>query len=109
MPWTALRTPLHLDDVGGPPTRSALPPADRKAEVNFVVNEPHLLQLASTTSDALNGSIDLLFRVDGRYFILDWKSNQIAEPAPLAAASPASPYASQPLLHQKMLDSGYHL
>ena len=75
MAWNALRTPL---DFGG--ERFALcdiGPQDRKAEVNFVLDEGLLLAAGEKREGALNGSIDLLVRRGDHYYIVDWKTNAL--------------------------------
>ena len=58
----------------------------------------------------LKGFIDLVFEHDGRYFILDWKSNHLGDrpadygPAPLAAAMAEHAYHLQYLLYSVALD-----
>ncbi len=66
--WNALKTPLSA--LGAP--LCALPKSDRLAEIEFLYPE---------SSDArgnerfITGFMDLLFRKDNRYFLLDWKTN----------------------------------
>ena len=37
------------------------------------------LKLADDSDNLLKGFIDLLFRVDGKYYILDWKTNMASD------------------------------
>jgi exodeoxyribonuclease V beta subunit len=58
----------------------------------------------------LKGFIDLVFEHDGRYYLLDWKSNHLGYapadygPAPLAAAMTEHSYHLQYLLYALALD-----
>ncbi len=66
--WLALRTPLA--PLGGPLWQ--IPQADRLAEIEFLfpeTNEP------TSTERFITGYMDLLFRKDGCYYLLDWKTN----------------------------------
>ena len=54
----------------------------------------------ATLRGFLKGFIDLVFEHDGRYFVLDWKSNHLGE-------TPA--HYAQPALAAAMRDQGYHL
>jgi len=67
-----------------------LPEKDKIAEMSFLF--PHV----DGGRNALKGFVDLLFRVDGRYFILDWKSNWLER-------------YDQPAVAQAMSAAGYHL
>ncbi len=75
MAWRALHTPLtpgglRLCDV---------PRDDRRAEVEFLVTPAAALGGAAPPREnaLLTGFIDLVFRFDGRYYILDWKTNTL--------------------------------
>ena len=77
MAWNALRASIT---VGATTFRLAdLPPGDRRAEVDFVVDQAAVLGAGPNRNGLFNGSIDLLFRLPGqnRYFILDWKTNSL--------------------------------
>lgn len=78
MAWTALRTELDFGD--GKFRLADIPQGDRRAEVRFVLSEKILLGDAANGHDGLfNGSIDLLIRRNGRYGILDWKTNTLRD------------------------------
>jgi exodeoxyribonuclease V beta subunit len=64
--WNTLRTPLP-DPVGGPPFALGSAP-DRMPEMEFLFPHPSGMGF-------LWGYIDLVFRKDGFYYLLDWKSN----------------------------------
>lgn len=74
--WQALRTPLPgLDDL----RLCDIPTNDRHHEVEFWLPTPgarcrHFLGL-EIADDLLTGAIDLLLRVAGRWFIIDFKTN----------------------------------
>lgn len=75
MAWNALRTPL---DFGGEKfALCEIGPEDRKAEVNFVLDEGLLLAAGESREGALNGSIDLLVRRGDHDYIVDWKTNAL--------------------------------
>ncbi|PIU47884.1 MAG: hypothetical protein COS94_05125 [Candidatus Hydrogenedentes bacterium CG07_land_8_20_14_0_80_42_17] len=48
-----------------------IPKRDRISEVDFLE--------ASSSESMMTGKIDLVFRLDGKYYLLDWKSNLIAD------------------------------
>ncbi len=62
---------------------SDIPVVDLKAEMEFQFSYAHtdLVRLFTQGEDAhfVKGFIDLLFRVNGRYYILDWKSNYLVD------------------------------
>ena len=76
MAWNTLRTEL---DFGGSNKFKLceIPLKDRKAEVNFVLDESNLGGVREEGAGALNGSIDLLVRRDDGYYIVDWKTNAL--------------------------------
>ena len=76
MAWNALRTELVF---GADNTFKLcnIPLKDRKAEVNFVLDESKLGGREEEGAGALNGSIDLLVRRDDGYYIVDWKTNSL--------------------------------
>ena len=95
MAWNALRT--ELDFWGNNKFKLCeIPLKDRKAEVNFVLDESNLDGVREEGAGALNGSIDLLVRRDDGYYIVDWKTNALDdyEDATVATA---------------MEEAGYHL
>ena len=55
--------------------------ANRLAETEFVVSETKLFGLPDEREDALNGKIDLLVRIGKKVFIIDWKTNSLANKA----------------------------
>ena len=81
MAWVALNTELQLR--GQRIFLRDIPRKDRRAEVNFVLSERAIYDGHVNPRDGVfNGSIDLLFRpdgLDGRVYILDWKTNFLAE------------------------------
>jgi exodeoxyribonuclease V beta subunit len=75
--WNALRAPIP-DPFGGPPFRLAdLAEPDHRHEVEFLLDFAGDLFPggAKRHGSFLWGFIDLVFRRDGRYYLLDWKSN----------------------------------
>jgi exodeoxyribonuclease V beta subunit len=93
--WTALTTPIPC---GG----SALCLGDLPGEARLHETEFYC-HLAGRTATAipegfLRGYVDLLFHHQGRYYILDWKSNRLADgydPAAVATNMTASGYHLQ--------------
>ncbi len=78
MAWNALRTVLNFgDDKDDKFPLCNIPFCDRKAEVNFVLDEKYLLANGANRDGALNGSIDLLVRRSDKYYIIDWKTNAL--------------------------------
>ena len=76
MAWNALRTELDFEGVK-PFSLCEILLKDRKAEVNFVLDESNLAGVREEGAGALNGSIDLLVRRDDGYYIVDWKTNAL--------------------------------
>ena len=77
--WNTLRTPLP--DVG---PLWQIPPHDRLHEVEFHFPEefgPEPPE-ARVQEGFLTGFMDLVFRKDGRYYLLDWKTNFLESYAP---------------------------
>lgn len=60
-------------------------PEDRRHEMNFDMNSTMngadvlYANVGDESAVLFNGSIDLLFRKNGKWFILDWKSNKLDE------------------------------
>ena len=79
MAWNALRAQLRIGDTTF--RLADISPEDRRAEVDFVVDENAILGESLSRKGLFNGSIDLLFRLPGqkRYFILDWKTNSLLD------------------------------
>lgn len=76
MAWNALRTELDVD--GDKFKLCTIERKNRKAEVNFVLDERDVVGKDSKREGALNGSIDLIVRrADNRYCIIDWKTNTL--------------------------------
>ena len=74
-----------------------IPKKDRLAEVEFVVDEQNLLSgLPKDREGAMNGKIDLLVRIGKKVFVLDWKTNSLAD------------YKDKTVV-EKMDEEGYHL
>ena len=105
---------------------ATVPPQRRLAELEFHLHAPHLTAgdlnqaLAAlgyelpalgfgTLRGYLKGFIDLVFEHDGRYFIADWKSNDLGEAAsdyaeaPMAAVMSAQHYHLQSLIYSVAL------
>jgi exodeoxyribonuclease V beta subunit len=121
-----LSTPLPLG-TGRPLALAELPLSRRLVELEFHLPS-HRLDAAAlnelvaregidlprlsfaTLRGYLKGFIDLVFEHDGRWFILDWKSNHLGEKpadyarAPLAAAMREQAYHLQYLLYTVALD-----
>lgn len=86
MVWNALNTPIS---VGGSEfLLKDIAPADRRAELEFVIDEATVLgaetpQLGGRVREGcFNGKIDLLVRpkgADGKVIVIDWKTNSLAE------------------------------
>ena len=77
MAWNALRTELDFGGDNKFRLCDDIPLKDRKAEVNFVLDESLLGDVRKEGAGALNGSIDLLVRRDDGYYIVDWKTNSL--------------------------------
>jgi ATP-dependent exoDNAse (exonuclease V) beta subunit len=85
MVWNALNTPIR---VGGCEfLLKDIAPADRRAELEFVIDEATVLgaetpQLGGRVREGcFNGKIDLLVRpkgADGKVIVIDWKTNSLA-------------------------------
>ncbi|PJZ70617.1 hypothetical protein CH373_06630 [Leptospira perolatii] len=86
--WNTLRSPLP--NLHAIPSLAFLEQGDRLHETDFTLrfdNEN------SAGFDFLNGTIDLLFYADGRYWLLDWKSNRLENrPAVALAKTRQDPY-----------------
>ena len=94
MAWNALRT--ELDFNGDKFKLCDIGPNDRKAEVNFVIDETISLGIKDKDREgALNGDIDLLIQRNGKYYIIDWKTNSLDD------------YKAE-TVEQAMDDAGYH-
>lgn len=88
-----------------------LEPVDRKAELDFLC--PIDEQGRTFVSEQipvrayLTGSLDLVFRHQGRYYVLDWKSNFLAKgygPSAVALAVQQSSYDLQAAIYSQALD-----
>ena len=94
--WSALRTPIP-DPAGGTPFPLG-EVRDRRPEMEFLFPHPG--------GGYLWGYIDLVFRHQGRYYLLDWKSNRL--PAygsdDLEIAMRESRYDLQYMLYAMALD-----
>ncbi len=121
---TLLRAMMHnmLRDVLATPMPEgirleAVPKQRRLTELEFSLPSPHLSAHALNVTLAaqgyrvprltfpqlegyLKGFIDLVFQHDGRFYILDWKSNHLGYACTDYAAS---------ALEQAMFEHGYHL
>jgi exodeoxyribonuclease V beta subunit len=121
-----LDTPLAIG-TDTPLQLSTLPPARKRVELEFHLPS-HALDagaLAALLADSgvamprlafaplrgfLKGFIDLVFEHEGRYFVLDWKSNHLGDTpaaygqAPMAEAMASHGYHLQALLYLVALD-----
>jgi ATP-dependent exoDNAse (exonuclease V) beta subunit len=85
MAWNALRTPISLGDKTF--CLKDIPAADRRAEMEFVVDGPMILGETAIAVDGgtaeerlFNGKIDLLVRPEGQrgpVYVVDWKTNSL--------------------------------
>ena len=75
MVWNTLNTPIQM--LGGK-TLGSIQTADMKAELEFYINKNDYLT-EEQKNNIMIGFIDLLFRVDGKYYILDWKTNMLQD------------------------------
>lgn len=86
--WHALRTPLSA--LGGPLWE--IPLADRRAEIEFLYPEHGD---AKVDERFITGFMDLVFRKNKKYYLLDWKTNLLPNYGPEQ-------------LQRSMADSDYH-
>ena len=73
MVWNTLNMPIPMlqgEKLGN------LKTSDMKAELEFYINKNEYLT-EEIKNNIMIGFIDLLFRVDNKYYILDWKTNLI--------------------------------
>ena len=106
MAWRVLTTPIELESSDGTHKirLGDIPFADRRAEVEFHTREggeSGMLRSADIETGKtrlkygfMTGFIDLLFKHDGRYYILDWKTNMLED------------YSSK-TVKRAMLEAGY--
>lgn len=106
MAWRVLTTPIELKSAGDARKirLGDIPFADRRAEVEFHTREggeSGMLRSADVEAGQarlkhgfMTGFIDLLFKHDGRYYILDWKTNMLED-------------YSQETVKCAMLEAGY--
>lgn len=73
--WLALTTPLPA--LGCPLCR--IKKEDRLSEIEFLYPE---LDRPGTNERFITGFIDFLFRKDGKYYLLDWKTNLLPDYGP---------------------------
>lgn len=73
MVWNTLNTPIQML---GRKTLGSIQTADMKAELEFYINKNDYLT-EEQKNNIMIGFIDLLFRMDGKYYILDWKTNML--------------------------------
>lgn len=96
MVQNVLKTPIKIGKAE-PFLLKDISKKDRLAEVEFVVDEQELLTgLPKDREGALNGKIDLLVRKGNKVFVLDWKTNSLAD------------YKGNTVV-EKMNEEGYHL
>ncbi len=89
--WNVLHLPLP---VGEGFRLGQLTPWDRQHEMEFYYPIPKSSKLKLTSEELsslaigrevdgfLNGFIDLVFRVEGKYYLLDWKTNSLPDYSP---------------------------
>ena len=73
MAWNTLNMPIPMlqgEKLGN------LKTSDMKAELEFYINKNEYLT-EEIKNNIMIGFIDLLFRIDNKYYILDWKTNLI--------------------------------
>jgi exodeoxyribonuclease V beta subunit len=108
--WHSLRMPIP--DPGAPAEDSfrLADIAERRAEVEFLLRvegQPSRLPEGVAARDGfLWGFIDLVFRREGRYYLLDWKSNRLDayDPASVQASMEEHRYDLQWKLYAVALD-----
>jgi len=96
MVQAALRTRIKIGETEF--SLSSVARSDRLAEVEFVADEARLFSSGAKTGEgALNGKIDLIVRIGGKVFILDWKTNSLPDysAASLAGAMEQAHYDLQ--------------
>jgi len=76
--WSTLTTPLKVGDSRI--TLGALPQKDRLHETAFMFTIAEKEAIAQTRG--LRGAIDLVFRYRNRYYVVDFKSNRLADYGP---------------------------
>jgi exodeoxyribonuclease V beta subunit len=86
--WHALRTPLA--EIGVP--LCAIPKVDRLPEIEFLYPEHNDSRLEERF---ITGFMDLLFRKDEKYYLVDWKTNLL-------------PGYSREQIERSMNESDYH-
>ena len=70
--WNTLKTPLSHSEKKI--SLSEISNSERKHEVDFFLKIPE----QDGNSDLLKGTLDLIFLSEGKYWILDWKSNLLS-------------------------------
>src|SRR5262249_3467504 len=98
--WNALHTPLA--EVG---PLCKIPKSDRLHELEFHFPEQN------AQSGYFAGYMDLVFRKNGRYFLLDWKSNLLTNgygPAALRTAMDYCDYVRQYRLYAAAISRWLH-
>ena len=83
MVWRALNTGIEIG--GRKICLKDIPFKDRLAEVEFVMDEESVLGAdtprfgGAVRDGAFNGKIDLLVRIGGTVYVIDWKTNSLAD------------------------------
>jgi exodeoxyribonuclease V beta subunit len=86
MVWRALTTPLTIDGTDlGPVCRATR----FQRELEF------LYPLPTSGAGYVRGFIDLLAEIDGRYYVLDWKTDVIGDYSPAGVAAHVPTYQLQ--------------
>lgn len=97
--FNALTLPLQSHD--GQFCLADIHPARMYKEMEFMYAcSPELNLTPALSPGYLKGVIDLIFAFEGKYYLLDWKSNWLG---------PSQEYYQQPALHRAMRDHGYEL
>ncbi len=80
--WNTLRAPLPDPAGGAPFALAGVGGAQRRPEMEFLFPYP-ARQSQAGPDGYLWGFIDLVYRHNGRYYLLDWKSNHLDAYGPL--------------------------
>lgn len=96
MVYKAFHTPLPL--VAGPTALVEIDPLKQYRETEFLFpwEEGFQLHAVQRVPGLLKGVIDLLFEHEGKFYLLDWKSNKLEN-------------YQQPCMKQAMEEGGYFL
>jgi exodeoxyribonuclease V beta subunit len=98
--YNALSTPFPFPDGLKPIANLKEGSFYREAEFLYPWESDFFISEIEYRSGFLKGVIDLIFEIDGKYYLLDWKSNWLG---------PTRQAYRQDLLHQAMLENHYFL